>query len=83
VLVQVATVGVCGSDMHYYDAGRNGQNLLRQPTVLGHEASGVVVAAGPTAGVQVGTRVAIEPAVGCGRCATCREGAYNVLIASL
>jgi len=78
VLVSIAAVGVCGSDMHYYDAGRNGPNVLRQPTVLGHEASGVVVAAGPTSGVDVGTRVAIEPAVGCGRCTTCRRGDYNV-----
>jgi len=78
VLVRVAAVGVCGSDMHYYAAGRNGPNVLRQPTVLGHEASGVVVAAGPGARVAVGTRVAVEPALGCGRCATCLQGAYNV-----
>jgi len=78
VLVRVAAVGVCGSDMHYYAAGRNGQNVLRAPTVLGHEASGVVVAAGAHAGVAAGTRVAIEPALGCGHCAACREGAYNV-----
>ncbi|SDO34227.1 L-iditol 2-dehydrogenase [Nakamurella panacisegetis] len=78
VLVQVAAVGVCGSDMHYYDAGRNGQNILRRPTVLGHEAAGVVVAKGPAAAVPVGTRVAIEPAVGCGNCPTCRLGAYNI-----
>jgi L-iditol 2-dehydrogenase len=78
VLVRVAAVGVCGSDMHYYAAGRNGQNVLRQPTVLGHEASGVVVAAGSHAGPAVGTRVAVEPALGCGRCETCRQGAYNV-----
>ena len=75
VLVKVAAVGVCGSDMHYYQDGRNGQNILRQPTVLGHEASGVVVAG---AGVAAGTRVAVEPAVGCGHCDTCRAGAYNV-----
>lgn len=78
VLVQVAAVGVCGSDMHYYDAGRNGQNVLRQPTVLGHEASGVVVGAGPASTVAVGTRVAVEPAIGCGRCQTCRTGDYNI-----
>ena len=78
VLVRVAAVGVCGSDMHYFAAGRNGPNVLRQPTVLGHEASGVVVAAGPGARVAVGTRVAVEPALGCGRCATCLQGAYNV-----
>lgn len=75
VLVRVAAVGVCGSDMHYFQDGRNGQNVLWQPTVLGHEAAGVVVAG---AGVAAGTRVAVEPAVGCGHCDTCRAGAYNV-----
>ena len=78
VMVAVAAVGVCGSDMHYYDAGRNGQNVLRQPTVLGHEASGVVIAAGAASGVMTGTRVAVEPAVGCGVCPTCRSGRYNI-----
>jgi L-iditol 2-dehydrogenase len=78
VMVAVAAVGVCGSDMHYYDAGRNGQNVLRQPTVLGHEAAGVVIAAGATSSVETGTRVAVEPAVGCGVCPTCRSGRYNI-----
>ncbi len=78
VMVAVAAVGVCGSDMHYYAAGRNGQNVLRQPTVLDHEASGVVIAAGATSGVQTGTRVAVEPAVGCGVCPSCRSGRYNI-----
>ena len=78
VLLQVAAVGVCGSDMHYYAHGRNGTNVLRQPTVLGHEAAGTVIAAGAAADVAVGTAVAVEPAVGCGTCHTCREGNYNV-----
>jgi len=79
VLVEVDAVGVCGSDVHYFEAGRNGQNVLRQPTVLGHEASGVVVAVGTEVGGLVpGTRVAVEPAVGCGGCATCRSGRYNL-----
>jgi len=78
VMVAVAAVGVCGSDMHYYNAGRNGQNVLRQPTVLGHEASGVVIAAGATSGIESGSRVAVEPAVGCGVCPTCRSGRYNI-----
>ncbi|MFJ8816285.1 alcohol dehydrogenase catalytic domain-containing protein [Amycolatopsis thermoflava] len=78
VLVAVDAVGICGSDMHYFADGRNGQNVLTQPTVLGHEASGVVTAAGADAGVPVGTRVAVEPAVGCGHCATCRSGRYNL-----
>jgi L-iditol 2-dehydrogenase len=78
VLVAVDAVGVCGSDMHYFTHGRNGQNVLRQPMVLGHEAAGIVTAAGPDAGLPVGTRVAIEPAVGCGTCPTCRSGRYNI-----
>ena len=78
VLVAVDAVGVCGSDMHYFASGRNGLNVLRQPTVLGHEASGVVAAVGPDVALPLGTRVAIEPAVGCGNCATCRSGRYNL-----
>jgi L-iditol 2-dehydrogenase len=86
VLVAVDAVGVCGSDMHYFESGRNGSNVLRQPTVLGHEASGTVVATGAPASpdapasvarVPPGTRVAVEPAVGCGTCPTCRSGRYN------
>jgi L-iditol 2-dehydrogenase len=78
VMVAVEAVGVCGSDMHYFDAGRNGQNVLRRPTVLGHEAAGVVVAAGGASGIRVGTRAAVEPAIGCGVCPTCRSGRYNI-----
>ncbi|MEV8539605.1 NAD(P)-dependent alcohol dehydrogenase [Streptomyces sp. NPDC051572] len=78
LLVSVDAVGICGSDMHYFASGRNGQNMLRRPTVLGHEASGVVTAAGARAGIEIGTRVAIEPAVGCGTCAVCRSGRYNL-----
>ncbi|GHB29254.1 sorbitol dehydrogenase [Streptomyces umbrinus] len=78
VLVEIDAVGICGSDMHYFASGRNGQNVLRQPTVLGHEASGVVTAAGSRADVEAGTPVAIEPAVGCGTCQTCRSGRYNL-----
>lgn len=78
VLVQVAAVGICGSDMHYFAHGRNGTNVLRQPTVLGHEAAGVIVATGADGPLAVGTPVAVEPAVGCGTCRGCREGNYNV-----
>jgi L-iditol 2-dehydrogenase len=78
VLVTVDAVGVCGSDMHYFASGRNGQNVLKRPTVLGHEASGVVSAKGSAVALDIGTRVAVEPAVGCGSCATCRSGRYNL-----
>ncbi|TXG90983.1 NAD(P)-dependent alcohol dehydrogenase [Rhodococcus rhodnii] len=62
VLVQIASVGVCGSDTHYYRHGRIGEFVVDTPLVLGHEASGRIVAVG--AGVaegRVGQRVSIEP----------------------
>ncbi|MGX6511392.1 NAD(P)-dependent alcohol dehydrogenase [Rhodococcus sp. SJ-2] len=62
VLVRVAAVGVCGSDAHYYREGRIGEFVVEAPLVLGHEASGTIVAVG--AGVpaaRIGQRVSIEP----------------------
>ena len=62
VLVKVSSVGVCGSDVHFYTEGSLGDWVVRQPLVLGHESSGTIVAVG--AGVdpaRVGERVSIEP----------------------
>ncbi|MFJ6302185.1 alcohol dehydrogenase catalytic domain-containing protein [Pseudarthrobacter oxydans] len=78
VLVEIRSGGICGSDMHYFADGRNGINVLQQPTVLGHEAAGVVVAAGSECGITPGTPVAIEPAVPCRNCPACESGRYNV-----
>lgn len=79
VLVEVAAVGVCGSDVHYWDDGRIGSFVVEAPLVLGHEASGVVVERGPHASRhEVGTRVALEPGIPCGRCRECRAGRYNL-----
>ncbi|TQJ03128.1 L-iditol 2-dehydrogenase [Amycolatopsis cihanbeyliensis] len=79
VLVQVLAVGTCGSDVHYYEHGRIGDFVVRQPLVLGHEPSGVVVARGPdTTGHDIGQRVALEPGVPCARCAQCGLGRYNL-----
>ena len=89
VLVEMRSGGICGSDMHYYADGRNGTNVLTQPTVLGHEGAGVIIAAGPDAGMAVGaaggtaavtagTAVVIEPALPCGTCPTCVSGRYNL-----
>jgi len=79
VLVEVRAVGVCGSDVHYYDHGRIGAHVVAAPLILGHEAAGVVVAQGPDATRhQVGQRVALEPGVPCGRCRQCRAGRYNL-----
>jgi L-iditol 2-dehydrogenase len=63
VLVEIAAVGVCGSDVHYYEHGRIGSFVVREPMVLGHESSGRVVALGPGASRHVvGDRVARSPA---------------------
>jgi L-iditol 2-dehydrogenase len=79
VLIQVASVGVCGSDVHYYRDGRIGPFVVDSPLVLGHEVSGRIVAVG--AGVppdRIGERVAIEPQRPCRRCAQCKAGRYNL-----
>ncbi len=79
VLVEIAAVGVCGSDVHYYEEGRIGQYVVEQPLVLGHEAAGVVVRCGDEATRHApGQRVAIEPGVPCGHCHACRAGHYNL-----
>lgn len=79
VLVAIRSVGVCGSDVHYYEHGRIGEFVVRAPLVLGHEASGVVVGRGPHAHRhRAGQRVALEPGVPCGRCRQCRGGRYNL-----
>ncbi len=79
VLVEVHAVGVCGSDVHYYEHGRIGAYVVREPLILGHESCGVIVQLGPSATRhQVGQRVALEPGVPCGACRQCRAGRYNL-----
>jgi L-iditol 2-dehydrogenase len=79
VLVEVRSVGVCGSDVHYYEHGRIGTFVVEQPLVLGHEVSGVVVDRGARAAKhEPGQRVALEPGVPCGHCSECRNGRYNL-----
>ena len=79
VLVGVRSVGICGSDVHYWEHGRIGDFVVESPLVLGHEAAGVVEALG--AGVEdlaPGDRVAMEPGVPCRRCPVCKSGRYNL-----
>ena len=79
VLVQIRATGICGSDLHYYVHGRNGDFVPERPFVLGHEAAGEVVDAGAFADVlPAGSRVAIDPSHPCRTCAPCREGRYNL-----
>jgi L-iditol 2-dehydrogenase len=79
VLVKVASVGVCGSDVHYYREGRIGDFVVDQPLVLGHEAAGRIVAVGAKVPEsRIGERVAIEPQRPCRVCAQCVAGRYNL-----
>ncbi len=75
VLIRIAAVGVCGSDMHYYRAGRIGDQVIEYPWIVGHECAGTIEAIGPAAGaLKVGDRVAVDPLVVCGRCDQCLAG---------
>ncbi|XP_058452129.1 sorbitol dehydrogenase-like [Malaya genurostris] len=79
VLLEMDSVGICGSDVHYLVNGRIGDFVLRKPMVIGHEASGIVSKVGSKVkNVQVGDRVAIEPGYGCRVCDFCKAGRYNL-----
>jgi L-iditol 2-dehydrogenase len=79
VLIEIRSVGVCGSDVHYYEHGRIGDFVVDAPLILGHESSGVVRARGRLASRHsIGERVALEPGVPCGHCEQCRAGRYNL-----
>lgn len=79
VLVKLEYVGICGSDMHYYETGRIGDYIVEPPFVLGHEPGGTVVEVGKNVKyLKPGDRVALEPGKTCGHCEFCREGKYNL-----
>jgi L-iditol 2-dehydrogenase len=78
VLLRMGAVGVCGSDIHYYTTGRIGSQVVTYPFAVGHECAGTVVEVGTDVShVQVGDRVAIEPAMTCGQCDQCQSGREN------
>jgi L-iditol 2-dehydrogenase len=72
-LVRVTTVGICGSDLHWYGEGAIGDARLDRPLVIGHEIAGVV-----QDGPLDGRRVAVDPAIPCGNCRTCLSGDRNL-----
>ena len=78
VLVRVRATGICGSDIHYYLHGKNGDFVPERPFVLGHESAGEIVDSGVfTDTLPVGSRVAIDPSHPCRACTHCREGNEN------
>jgi len=79
--VQVAshTVGICGSDVHFWKDGRIDKWVITDPLVTGHESSATIVKVGSCVkNVKVGDRVVVEPGVGCMSCQTCKDGFYNL-----
>ena len=79
VLVKLEYVGICGSDMHYYETGAIGDYVVEPPFVLGHEPGGTVVEVGADVKhLKVGDRVALEPGKTCGKCEFCKQGKYNL-----
>ena len=79
VLVKLEYVGICGSDLHYYEHGRIGDYIVKPPFVLGHEASGIIVEIGENVkNLKLGDRVALEPGKTCGNCEFCKKGLYNL-----
>lgn len=79
VLVKIKAVGVCGSDIEYYEHGRIGNFIVEKPLILGHEASGAVVEVGESVtSLEVGDRVTLEPGIPCRKCEFCKSGRYNL-----
>ena len=72
-LVRIGSVGLCGSDLHWFTEGGVGETTISRPIVPGHEFAGVALS-----GPYAGRRVAIDPAIPCEQCETCRSGWQNL-----
>jgi L-iditol 2-dehydrogenase len=79
ILIKMEYVGVCGSDVHFFETGKRKGKEFQLPFILGHEGSGTVmeISEGVT-NLAAGDRVAIEPQQTCGRCEYCKSGRYNL-----
>ena len=79
VKIRMHTVGVCGSDVHYYQHGGIGPYVVEDPMVLGHEASGTVVEVGAeVTNLKPGDRVCMEPGIPAADSRATLEGIYNL-----
>ncbi|MFL5203151.1 MAG: alcohol dehydrogenase catalytic domain-containing protein, partial [Microvirga sp.] len=77
-LLDVAAVGICGSDLHYYKDGGIGTATIEEPFVPGHEFGGWLAEDLEDRGLARGTLVAVDPNHACGRCEHCRAGHENL-----
>lgn len=79
VLLKIAAVGVCGSDVHYYKEGRIGCQVVTEPITMGHEFSAYILQPGKDLDVtDKGQLVTVEPAIPCGKCELCLKGYPNL-----
>ncbi|CAB3397905.1 unnamed protein product [Caenorhabditis bovis] len=79
VLVRVHTVGICGSDVHYWTHGAIGNFIVKKPMIVGHETSGVVAGLGENVkNLKIGDRIAMEPGLPCKNCEHCNNNRYNL-----
>ncbi len=75
VKLKIEMVGVCGSDVHYYETGRIGSQVVDFPFIVGHECSATVVETGiSVTGLKKGDRIVVEPAISCFNCDQCNKG---------
>lgn len=75
VKIKLSTIGVCGSDIHYYSEGKIGSQVVQYPYPVGHECSGVIAEVGEkVSNVKVGDLVVVDPSVHCGECDQCLAG---------
>ena len=75
VLIKMKRLGVCGSDVHYYNLGKIGSQIVQFPFPVGHEGAGEVAGLGRSVkNLKIGQRIAIEPAMPCGECDQCLSG---------
>lgn len=78
VLLKIEKVGVCGSDVHYFETGRIGSQVVQFPYIVGHECAATVADVGKAVtSVKPGDPVVVEPAVSCHECDQCRMGREN------
>ena len=79
VRIKNHTVGICGSDVHYYTHGRIGPFVVKDPMILGHEASGTIIEVGTgVSSLKVGDRVCMEPGIPDPAAQATRLGMYNI-----
>ena len=75
VKIKMSTIGVCGSDIHYYSEGKIGTQIVHYPFPVGHECSGIIEEVGENvSNVKIGDLVVVDPSVHCGNCDQCLAG---------